>query len=184
MFFASINVRIHGDSCHDFLIFYVYYDYAFIISTATWYSNAIAIFNINCIIGTGSCFIFTYSCDLHGTTQWEFKDTRVLKGPVGISVDNDGNVYAVCFHSDKVVVISSDGKRHRQLLLWICMDDINKSHLFLLNKNHSINWCLFLLFYCCPLVTSNRKADLLCFTTCRMFSFWQSRGYLLWWKTS
>ena len=55
-------------------------------------------------------------CDLHGTTQWEFKDTRVLKGPVGISVDNDGNVYAVCFHSDKVVVISSDGKRHRQLL--------------------------------------------------------------------
>jgi hypothetical protein len=44
-------------------------------------------------------------CDLHGTTQWEFKDTRVLQGPVGISVDNDWNVYAVGFHSDKVVVI-------------------------------------------------------------------------------
>jgi hypothetical protein len=32
-------------------------------------------------------------CDLHGTTQWEFRDTRLLSGPVGISLDNDGNVY-------------------------------------------------------------------------------------------
>ena len=55
-------------------------------------------------------------CDLHGTTQWEFKDTRVLQGPVGISVDNVWNVYAVSFHSDKVVVISPDGQCHRQLL--------------------------------------------------------------------
>jgi sugar lactone lactonase YvrE len=59
----------------------------------------------------------TVTCwDLHGTTQWEFKDTRVLQDPVGISVDNDGNVYAVGFHSDKVVVISPDGQRYRQLL--------------------------------------------------------------------
>jgi DNA-binding beta-propeller fold protein YncE len=34
-------------------------------------------------------------CDLRGTTQWEFKDKRVLQGPYGISVDNDGNVYVV-----------------------------------------------------------------------------------------
>jgi DNA polymerase III psi subunit len=32
-------------------------------------------------------------CDLQGTTQWEFTDERVLKGPYGISVDHDGNVY-------------------------------------------------------------------------------------------
>ena len=32
-------------------------------------------------------------CDLHGTTQWEFKDDRVLQRPLGVSVDNDGNVY-------------------------------------------------------------------------------------------
>ena len=64
----------------------------------------------NCDTHTVTC------CDLHGKTQWEFKDTRVLQGPVGISVDNDGNVYAVGFHSDKVVVISPDGQRHRQLL--------------------------------------------------------------------
>ena len=55
-------------------------------------------------------------CDLHGTTQWEFNSDRVLQEPGGISVDNDGNVYVVGFKSNNVVVISSDGKRHIQLL--------------------------------------------------------------------
>jgi hypothetical protein len=55
-------------------------------------------------------------CDLHGTTQWEFKDTRVLHYPYSISVDNDGNVYVVGYDSNNVVVISPDGRRHRQLL--------------------------------------------------------------------
>jgi hypothetical protein len=55
-------------------------------------------------------------CDLHGTTQWEFKDERVLRGPRGISVDNDGNVYVVGHSSNNVVVISPDGQCHRQLL--------------------------------------------------------------------
>ena len=55
-------------------------------------------------------------CDLHGTTQWEFKDNRVLQYPTGISVDNDGNVYVVAFSSNNVVGVSPDGQRHRQLL--------------------------------------------------------------------
>ena len=55
-------------------------------------------------------------CDLHGTTQWEFKDTHFLLVPRGISVDNDGNVYVVGYISSNVVVISPDGKHHRQLL--------------------------------------------------------------------
>ena len=55
-------------------------------------------------------------CDLHGTIQWEFKDDRVLQFPRGISVDNDGNVYVVGYHSSNVVVISPDVQRHRQLL--------------------------------------------------------------------
>jgi DNA-binding beta-propeller fold protein YncE len=55
-------------------------------------------------------------CDLHGTTQWKFKDTRVLMNPCGISVDNEGNVYVVGNGSTNVVVISADGQRHRQLL--------------------------------------------------------------------
>jgi sugar lactone lactonase YvrE len=55
-------------------------------------------------------------CDLHGTTQWEFKDQRVLQHPCGISVDNDGNVYVVGYSSNNVVVISPDGQRNRQVL--------------------------------------------------------------------
>ena len=55
-------------------------------------------------------------CDLHGTTQWQFNDQRVLQYPCGISVDNEGNVYVVGDISNNVVVISSDGQRHRQLL--------------------------------------------------------------------
>ena len=47
-------------------------------------------------------------CDLHGTTQWEFKDRRVLRVPRGITIDNGGNVYVVGGHSNNVVVISPD----------------------------------------------------------------------------
>jgi sugar lactone lactonase YvrE len=55
-------------------------------------------------------------CDLHGTTLWEFKDEHVLKWPLGISVDNYGNVYVAGRYSINVVVISPDGQRHRELL--------------------------------------------------------------------
>ena len=55
-------------------------------------------------------------CDTHGTTQWEFRDERVLQYPNGITVDNDGNVYVAGYNSNNVVVISPDGQRHRQLL--------------------------------------------------------------------
>jgi DNA-binding beta-propeller fold protein YncE len=55
-------------------------------------------------------------CDLHGTTQWKFKNERVLRAPLGVVVDNDGNVFVVGYYSDNVVVISPDGQRHRQLL--------------------------------------------------------------------
>jgi DNA-binding beta-propeller fold protein YncE len=55
-------------------------------------------------------------CDLHGTTQWEFKNELVLSSPLGVFVDNDGNVFVVGYNSDNVVVISPDGQRHRQLL--------------------------------------------------------------------
>ena len=38
----------------------------------------------NCNSHTVTC------CDLHGTTQWEFKDTRVQQYPYSISIDKDG----------------------------------------------------------------------------------------------
>ena len=59
---------------------------------------------------------FVTCCDLHGTTQWKFKNERVLRGPLGVFVDNDGNVFVVGFYSENVVVISPDGQRHKQLL--------------------------------------------------------------------
>ena len=59
---------------------------------------------------------FVTCCDLHGTTQWEFKNEGVLRSPLGVFVDNDGNVFVVGYNSDNVVVISPDGQRHRQLL--------------------------------------------------------------------
>jgi hypothetical protein len=55
-------------------------------------------------------------CDLQGTTQWEFKDESALKCPLGISVDNDRNVYVAGLESTNVLVISPDGQCHRQLL--------------------------------------------------------------------
>jgi DNA-binding beta-propeller fold protein YncE len=79
--------------------------------------------NVNYVATSGDKLYYTNSntntvtcCDLHGTTQWEFKDKRDLQGPLGISVDNDGNVYVVCYKSNNVVVISPDGQRHRQIL--------------------------------------------------------------------
>jgi DNA-binding beta-propeller fold protein YncE len=64
----------------------------------------------NCHTDTVTC------CDLHGTTQWEFKDERVLENPHGISVDNNGNVYVVGCSSNNVEIISPYGQRHRQAL--------------------------------------------------------------------
>jgi DNA-binding beta-propeller fold protein YncE len=76
-------------------------------------------------------------CDLHGTTQWEFNDYRVLQYPFGISVDNDGNVYVVSYSTNNVVVMSPDGQRHRQLLS-------SKDGLYKLNTDMYI-WCIELI---------------------------------------
>jgi DNA-binding beta-propeller fold protein YncE len=70
-------------------------------------------------------------CDLHGTTQWEFKDNRALHGPLGISADNDGNVYVVDHVSRNIVVISpaviycSTSNRHaiNCRIHWDCCQD-------------------------------------------------------------
>jgi DNA-binding beta-propeller fold protein YncE len=88
-------------------------------------------------------------CDLHGTTQWKFKDQRVLKGPYGISVDNDGNVYVAGYFSNNVMVISPDGQRHRELLsskdglVNPCVLDYDKSTNRLLVVNKSSTAFLF-----------------------------------------
>ncbi|CAC5388389.1 unnamed protein product [Mytilus coruscus] len=53
--------------------------------------------------------------DMQGIVQWTFKIESVLTGPRGISVDNDGNVYAVGKASNNVVV-RSDGQQHKEIL--------------------------------------------------------------------
>ena len=64
-------------------------------------------------------------CDLHGTTQWEFTDKRVLLGPRGISVENDGNVYVVGCRYNNVVVISPDNVIDNYCLpSMVCQDQL------------------------------------------------------------
>jgi DNA-binding beta-propeller fold protein YncE len=88
-------------------------------------------------------------CDVHGTTQWEFNDNRVLQYPTGIAVDNDGNVYVTDYISHNVVVISPDGQRHIQLLSskdgmsYLCVLDYDKSTNRLLVVNESGTAFLF-----------------------------------------
>ncbi|XP_052064876.1 uncharacterized protein LOC127704718 isoform X2 [Mytilus californianus] len=55
-------------------------------------------------------------CDLRGKPRWTFKEEGVLPVPLGITVDNEGNVYVVDNRLSKVVVISPDGQKYRQLL--------------------------------------------------------------------
>jgi hypothetical protein len=55
-------------------------------------------------------------CDINGTTLWTFTDTSVSKDQRSIAVDDYGNVYVVGPRSANVIVISPDGKKHKQLL--------------------------------------------------------------------
>ncbi|XP_071150543.1 uncharacterized protein [Mytilus edulis] len=55
-------------------------------------------------------------CDRNGSRVWRFKDTSVLKNPRGITLDNSGNVFVVSQTKSNVVIISNDGKLHRQIL--------------------------------------------------------------------
>ncbi|XP_071149180.1 E3 ubiquitin-protein ligase TRIM71-like [Mytilus edulis] len=55
-------------------------------------------------------------CDRHGSHVWRFKEESVLKKPRGITVDNDENVFVVGASSSNVVIISNDGKHHREIL--------------------------------------------------------------------
>ncbi|XP_063400223.1 uncharacterized protein LOC134684843 [Mytilus trossulus] len=47
---------------------------------------------------------------------WEFKDKSVLDRPLGLTVDNNGNVFVVGELSCNIIVISPDGKQCKQIL--------------------------------------------------------------------
>ncbi|CAG2198773.1 unnamed protein product [Mytilus edulis] len=54
--------------------------------------------------------------DFQGNIQWVFKNVKVIKDTLGISVDGNGNVYVVGCSTNNVVVISPDGQTCRELL--------------------------------------------------------------------
>ncbi|CAG2208007.1 unnamed protein product [Mytilus edulis] len=55
-------------------------------------------------------------CDLQGAVKWKVELYTNLKGARGITVDNYGRVYVSGYESNNVVVISTDGSKHRVLL--------------------------------------------------------------------
>ncbi|XP_063408887.1 uncharacterized protein LOC134692362 [Mytilus trossulus] len=54
--------------------------------------------------------------DENGSRVWTFQDELILNEPEGMTVDKNGNVYVVGFGSNNVIIISSDGKHHKQVL--------------------------------------------------------------------
>ncbi|XP_063399377.1 uncharacterized protein LOC134684013 [Mytilus trossulus] len=68
------------------------------------------IYHTNKLAHTVTCY------NLQGGIQWTFKNESILKNPLGIDVDSDGNVYVAGIHSNNVVVISNDGQMYRVLL--------------------------------------------------------------------
>ncbi|CAC5394051.1 unnamed protein product [Mytilus coruscus] len=55
-------------------------------------------------------------CYRNGSHVWTFKKHSVLNGSRGITVDNDGNVFVVGEISSNVVIISNDGRHHKEIL--------------------------------------------------------------------
>lgn len=64
--------------------------------------------------------------NLQGTEQWTFKNASILTGPCGIAVENVGNVYVTGNTSNNVIVISDDGKHHKEILT--SSDGISNCH--------------------------------------------------------
>ena len=64
-------------------------------------------------------------CDINGTILWTITDKSVLKTPRAITVDDYGNVYVSNANPVNIIVISPDGKEHRQLLSKADADRLN-----------------------------------------------------------
>jgi hypothetical protein len=64
-------------------------------------------------------------CDINGAIFWTITDKSVLKTPRAITVDDYGNVYVINANPVNVIVISPDGKEHRQLLSKADADRLN-----------------------------------------------------------
>jgi hypothetical protein len=53
---------------------------------------------------------------INGEKLWEYEDPFVLNGPLGVTVDNNYNIYVTSRISHSVVVLEPDGRYGRQLI--------------------------------------------------------------------
>lgn len=86
-----------------------------VISCTLSWGSCVSVFNdkiyyTDCFVNSMVC------CDRNGSSFWTFKDTLVLKCPSGITIDNDVNVFVIGETTSNVVLISNDGKHHKQIL--------------------------------------------------------------------
>jgi hypothetical protein len=72
---------------------------------------------------------------LTGQHIWAFKDENVLREPLGIALDKNGNVYVAGNKTNNVVVLSPDGKNCRAILTK--RDGLNKPYSLRINIDRS-----------------------------------------------
>ncbi|VDI13132.1 Hypothetical predicted protein [Mytilus galloprovincialis] len=75
----------------------------------------VSVFNDK-IYFTDWCENSVVCCDRYGSHVWTYRNKSVLGVPNGIAVDNYGNVFVAGRTPSNVVIISNDGKLHRQVL--------------------------------------------------------------------
>ncbi|XP_071150539.1 E3 ubiquitin/ISG15 ligase TRIM25-like [Mytilus edulis] len=91
------------------------YTISLVISCKLTWGSSVSVFNDK-IYYANHCDDSVVCCDRNGSRVWTFKDTLVLTFPSGITVDNDGNVFVVGETTSNLVLISNDGKHHKQIL--------------------------------------------------------------------
>ncbi|CAC5386029.1 unnamed protein product [Mytilus coruscus] len=72
-------------------------------------------------------------CDFSGNVCWNFHERDMLTVPKSLAVDNNGNICVADMGLSKVLIISPDGKEHKQLLS--SEDGLRKPTSLFLNKD-------------------------------------------------
>ncbi|CAG2230180.1 unnamed protein product [Mytilus edulis] len=76
-----------------------------------------------------------YCCSLDGKLMWEFKNDK-FQDLNCVTTDNEGNVYVTYEKTNTVVVVSEDGKHHRELLTK--SDGLNRPYGIYFDKKENI----------------------------------------------
>ncbi|XP_063412569.1 uncharacterized protein LOC134695278 [Mytilus trossulus] len=80
----------------------------------SWFSY-VSVFNYK-IYYTDSNDHSVVCCDRNGSRIWNFKGDSVLKFIRGLTVDSEGHVFVVGASSSNCLIISKDGKHHKEIL--------------------------------------------------------------------